>query len=114
MSVLLSYKSFPFRVLKVLAFFHVFSFPMLRTLIYSEVLRTSIFFYRYRFASYRLRIFRKFSERTWRHRNGKSGPRPIRLKLYRMIDFGILNNVSIGCKKFYRLVWPLQAAKVGL
>src|SRR5277367_936510 len=51
---------FAFRVLKVLLFLRVFSFPMLRTLIYSEVLRTWFCFSRYRFACYGLGIFENF------------------------------------------------------
>src|SRR5277367_6282443 len=47
-------------VLKVLLFFRVFSFPMLRTLIYSEVLRTWFSFSRYRFACSRPGIFENF------------------------------------------------------
>ena len=50
----------PFCVLKVLLFFRVFSLPMLRTLIYSEVLRTWFCFSTYRFACYRLGIFENF------------------------------------------------------
>src|SRR5277367_5050385 len=51
---------FAFRVLKVLFFSRVFSFPMLRTLIYSEVLRTWFCFSTYRFACYRPGIFENF------------------------------------------------------
>src|SRR5277367_4306827 len=42
---------------KSVPFFRVFSFPMLRTFIYSEVLRTWFCFFRYHFAWYRLVIF---------------------------------------------------------
>ena len=63
MSVLLSEKSFPFRVLKVLAFFTYFHFPCWG-LWFIRRFYGLRFFYRYRFASYRLGIFRKFSERT--------------------------------------------------
>src|SRR5277367_5638196 len=45
---------------KSVTFFRVFSFPMLRTLIYSEVLRTWFCFSRYRFACYRTGIFENF------------------------------------------------------
>src|SRR5277367_1661926 len=45
---------------KSVTFFRVFSFPMLRTLIYSEVLRTLFCFSRYRFACYRFGIFENF------------------------------------------------------
>src|SRR5277367_1135009 len=45
---------------KSVPFFRVFLFPMLRTLIYSEVLRTWFCFSRYRFACYRLGIFENF------------------------------------------------------
>src|SRR5277367_5499032 len=51
---------FAFRVLKVLLFFRVFSLPMLRTLIYSEVLRTWFCFSTYRFACYGLGVFENF------------------------------------------------------
>src|SRR5277367_2660764 len=48
---------FTLSCIKSVTFFRVFSFPMFRTLIYSEVLRAWFCFSRYRFACYRLGIF---------------------------------------------------------
>src|SRR5277367_6580027 len=51
---------FALSCIKSVTFFRVFSFPMLSTLIYSEVLRTWFCFSRYRFACYRPGIFENF------------------------------------------------------
>src|SRR5277367_4189399 len=62
---------FALSCIKSVTFFRVFSFPMLRTLIYSEVLPACFCFSRYRFACYRLGIFgnSKIKKKIKKHRN---------------------------------------------